>query len=137
MADEKRRYPRVPAQAAAELEVKVDDPGGGKRELVPIWIRSFAPEGMGIAYAADPPSRAPAIGARVTVRCRIEGSDLELPGRVAWLPGQGGPAEPFDVGLVLNLELATFTARRTYATWIVKEISKAQGKSPGGGPPAR
>jgi hypothetical protein len=128
MSSEKRRYPRVAADAAGELELKIEDARGSRQALFPIRIRSFAPEGMGIAYAGERPPRPPAIGARVTVRCRIQNDDIELPGRVAWLPGTE-PSEPFDVGLELNLELASFNARRRYATWIVGELSRG---GPGG-----
>lgn len=70
-------------------------------------------------------------GDPLTIRFRLSGRELEIPGRVVY-----SLVHPTarTLGVKLHLELAASLTRQTYARWIVSLISGLTATRIGGGP---
>ena len=112
----KRRFNRVPANCAAEVEVRGDRQ---KKHNLRAMIRSVTCEGMGL-YLGDEQRNLLRRGNLLTIRFSNGTRNLELPARIAWLASK--PEGPFDLGIQFRFELTTATMRQAYANWVVGAI---------------
>jgi|GEM_PF-4911781 len=112
-----RKYPRLPANAPAEVDIIVRN----RKHTFKAVMSAVSCEGIGLSLAAVP-FPVPR-SSTVSVRFLLAGEHMNLPGRVAWSKSSDGR---LDMGVHLRLEMAGSGQRQTYARWIVGAINDAR-----------
>jgi hypothetical protein len=113
-----RRFRRVPIAREAALETSM--PASDRR--VPVMIRSITCEGAGIALGRATSWIQP--GSQVELRFQVDGSAVNVPGRIAWYDPSAADKAPFHAGIRFRLDAARADHSRRYADWIVDLISR-------------
>lgn len=124
-----RRFPRVPSNLSGEVVMRGTKPSA-RPSVCACSLRDVSPEGIGLTVGD--PSCALRAGDPLTIRFRVSGRELEIPGKVVYSLAH---TTERCLGVKLHLELAASLTRQTYARWIVSLISGLTGtRTLGGGP---
>lgn len=114
-----RKYPRIPLDQAATLEVQF---GQGRRlswATFDVDVRTASCEGVGVKLRV--PSNDAILRNRKSVLHFHAGkAPILIPGRIAWSTGE--PGRELDLGIRFDLALAPATSRELYSSWIVASI---------------
>ena len=113
---EQRRFPRIPFARAGEIEIRGKDLAESER--VPVSFLTVSCEGVGLKIK-QPPTTSLHRGTSVILHFTVGEHALEIPGRIAWA------SDAQEVGIKLQLALATAATRHAFAAWIVDTTKRA------------
>lgn len=114
-----RKYPRIPLDQVARLEVQVGDGRTLTWATMDAALRTASCEGVGLKIRH--PGLEPIIRHRKSVlHFRVDNVPVLIPGRVAWSATRADG--DMDLGIRFDLALAQASSRERYSSWIVASI---------------
>lgn len=114
-----RKYPRIPLDQAAKLEVQLGEGRDLTWSTLDVAVRTASCEGVGIKIWH--PGLEPLIRNRKSVlHFRVDNAQVLIPGRIAWSALK--PEGDVDLGIRFDLALAQASSRERYSSWIVASI---------------
>ncbi len=114
-----RKYPRIPLDQRAKLEVQRGRGTDLAWETLDVDVRTASCEGVGIKLR-QPTKSLILKNHRSVLHFHAGNAPILIPGRVAWFAGNVGA--DLDLGIRLDLALAQASSRELYSSWIVASI---------------
>ena len=114
-----RKYPRIPLQKPAQLDVLHRVKGKREWDSIDVIVKSASCEGVGLQIASPPIHP---IRRRIKSVLHFVAGDrpVVIPGRIAW--SKNASEHGLELGIQFDLALAKATSRELYSSWIVANI---------------
>lgn len=122
----RRNFPRIPFDEPALLEFtparfrKSKLASERQPRRITVMLASVACEGLRLQRPE--PIDELVVGSRIKVRVFVDGSEVCLPGQVAWTVSNAGGET--HVGVRLALEVADSASRQAWANWVVRQSER-------------